>query len=114
YDCENTDFERIILRQSNTQRCRDPCMLVLEHRIARSVSHGVRRFLADRFRRGAPQITIVVIMDVDAFAGRILYRIVIPWRQTERAVRSPRCARSSLAYEAAADGISHDVDPWSR
>ena len=113
-DRQHLDLYRVFNRHSHAQRGRDAFVRVLENRIAGTVFYGIRSAFPDRLRSRRPDVTVVVVADVDAFAGRIFHRVVGPRRETVGAVRRPHCPRPALAHTASRRRISDDVYPRRR
>ena len=88
--------------------------ILFEDRVALAVSHSRIGRRANRQRRRRPELAGRLIAQIDHFARRIRYRIVVPGREAIRlAVARPGIAKARFRREEAARGISDDVDPGS-
>ena len=89
---------------------------MMESAVALAVPRNVRSsFIANRERRGAPNLTSVLVADVDGFSGGIADGIVGPRRQLIfMAVERPGMTRARFRNEEAERSIRNHVDPGRR
>src|SRR5919197_6758782 len=89
---------------------------VLEACVALPVADDVGRGgLVDRQRGRSPQISRLIVTDVDALARRIADRIVRPRAQLVlAAIDRPRVPRTRLGDLETEPWIRDHIDPWRR
>src|SRR4051795_6235937 len=70
---------------------------------------------SDRARRGAPQLTGRLVLEIDHLAHRIAHRVVVPRGEPEEvAVLRPGAAAAPLGHHEAAMSVGYDVGPGCR
>src|SRR3954451_11118837 len=78
------------------------------------MSHG-KGIPSDRARRGAPQLTGRLILEIDHLAHRISHRVVVPRGEPEEvAVLRPGAAAAPLRHHEPAMPVGDDVGPRGR
>ena len=113
---EAGDLDRIVHGHELQQLERHAVRVVRESCIAVAVSHHVfATLLANGQRRRTPQLSRVVIANVEHLARRIAHRIVRPGgEEVLLAVDGPRAAGPRLGDEASEVRVGDHVDPGRR
>ena len=110
---EHGDLDRVVERHELDEVELDAVVEVLEAAVSGAVARDVGRVrAANRLRRRAPQLTAVVVADVERLARRIADRIVGPRRQLVlAAVPGPGVAGAGLGDLEPERRVGDDVEP---
>ena len=91
---QDRELHRRVHRHINPQLGGDAVLGMFEHGIAKAVANDVGRRAARGQRRGRPELSGLLIADVEGLAGGVRDGIVVPGRQAKLMGNSrPRCRR---------------------
>src|SRR5689334_23447201 len=114
-DVEDLYLHRVVGWNSHPQRRPDPVVRMIKDRIPRTMPDYVFTGVANGLRCRRPYFSGCFIANVDAFAGLITHRIVLPRTQPiKETAHRPGASRSRFARDESAIRICNDVDPWRR
>ena len=115
-DGQDADLEVVVEWDVLEELERDPPVLVLEPAVAGTMPSHVRGVVEpDRRGRRTPELTRLVVADVDRLAHRVRDRIVGPRGELVlTAVAGPRVPGAGLRHQEAERGVGDDVQPRRR
>ena len=91
------EISRRIERDEDRQLGHDAALAMLEHAVAEPVPRHVRADAAAGQRRGGPELSRLLVAQVERLAAGVAHRIVVPRRETELVrVLAPRVRRAGL------------------
>ena len=88
---------------------------MLEHCVAKAMTNDIGRSAAGRQWCGRPELSGLLIANIESLSSAVKDRIIAPWSQSEfMRVLNPGVGGTALRNNRPEVGIGQHIDPWRR